>query len=138
MTPCTSFVSLICRRAASERRQRTRWKSWPLSGVRPYGAQSKLRFRKRGCRCVRFARTMIAELVQDAEELSNSALLEKIIHGTKYVEMLQEEGTEESESRVENIRELLTAAEESHERGEKLREFLDHAALVSDQDAYDE
>jgi len=52
--------------------------------------------------------------------------------------MLQEEGTEESESRIENIRELLTAAEESHERGEKLREFLDHAALVSDQDAYDE
>src|SRR5205823_1832281 len=39
---------------------------------------------------------------------------------------------------IENIRELLTAAEESHERGEKLREFLDHAALVSDQDAYDE
>src|SRR6185436_1969644 len=31
-----------------------------------------------------------------------------------------------------------TAAEESHERGEKLREFLDHASLVSDQDAYDE
>jgi DNA helicase II / ATP-dependent DNA helicase PcrA len=52
--------------------------------------------------------------------------------------MLQEEGTEESESRIENIRELLTAAEESHERGEKLRDFLDHAALVSDQDAYDE
>src|SRR5207244_1722976 len=36
------------------------------------------------------------------------------------------------------IRELLTAAEESHERGEKLREFLDHAALISDQDAFDE
>jgi DNA helicase-2/ATP-dependent DNA helicase PcrA len=83
-------------------------------------------------------RTMMAEFVQAAEELSNSALLEKIIHGTKYLEMLQEEGTEESESRIENIRELLTAAEESHERGEKLREFLDHAALVSDQDAYDE
>src|SRR5215475_7610135 len=81
---------------------------------------------------------MIAEFVQGAEELSTSALLEKIVHATKYVEMLQEEGTEESESRIENIRELLTAAEESHERGEKLREFLDHAALVSDQDAFDE
>jgi DNA helicase-2/ATP-dependent DNA helicase PcrA len=64
--------------------------------------------------------------------------LEKIVHSTKYVEMLQEEGTEESLSRIENIRELLTAAEESHERGEKLRDFLDHAALVSDQDAFDE
>src|SRR5262249_32090695 len=38
----------------------------------------------------------------------------------------------------ENIRELLTAAEESQERGETLRDFLDHAALVSDQDSYDE
>jgi DNA helicase-2/ATP-dependent DNA helicase PcrA len=81
---------------------------------------------------------MVAEFVQGAEELSTSALLEKIVHSTKYMEMLQEEGTEESESRIENIRELLTAAEESHERGEKLREFLDHAALVSDQDAFDE
>jgi DNA helicase-2/ATP-dependent DNA helicase PcrA len=81
---------------------------------------------------------MVAEFVQGAEELSSAALLEKIVRGTKYLEMLQEEGTEESESRIENIRELLTAAEESHERGEKLREFLDHAALVSDQDAYDE
>src|SRR4029079_12621860 len=53
-------------------------------------------------------------------------------------EILQEEGSEESESRIENIRELLTAAEESHERAEKLRDFLDHAALVSDQDAFDE
>jgi DNA helicase-2/ATP-dependent DNA helicase PcrA len=81
---------------------------------------------------------MVAGFVQDAEELSSAALLEKIVTGTKYLEMLQEEGTEEAESRIENIRELLTAAEESHERGEKLREFLDHAALVSDQDAYDE
>jgi len=72
------------------------------------------------------------------DSISNAALLEKVISGTKYMEMLQEEGTEDAESRMENIRELLTAAEESHERGEKLRDFLDHAALVSDQDAYDE
>ena len=81
---------------------------------------------------------MVAEFVEQAEELSNAGLLEKIISSTKYMEMLQEEGTEDAESRIENIRELLTAAEESHERGEKLRDFLDHAALVSDQDAYDE
>src|SRR5262245_15818254 len=81
---------------------------------------------------------MVAEFVQGASELSTSALLEKIVHTTKDFEMLKEEGTEEAEGRIENIRELLTAAEESHERGEKLREFLDHAALVSDQDAYDE
>jgi DNA helicase-2/ATP-dependent DNA helicase PcrA len=81
---------------------------------------------------------MAAGFVQDADEVSTAALLEKIAASTKYLEILQEEGTEETESRIENIRELLTAAEESHERGEKLRDFLDQAALVSDQDAYDE
>jgi DNA helicase-2/ATP-dependent DNA helicase PcrA len=81
---------------------------------------------------------MVAQFVQGAAELSVAVLLERIINATKYVEALQEEGTEEALSRIENIRELLTAAEESHERGETLREFLDHAALVSDQDAYDE
>src|SRR5437773_11689458 len=81
---------------------------------------------------------LVSEFVEAAGDLSNSALLEKIVTSTKYLEMLQEEGTDEAESRIENIRELLTAAEESNERGEKLREFLDHAALVSDQDAYDE
>jgi len=80
----------------------------------------------------------LSEFVKGAQELSAPALLEKMIHTTKYVETLQEEGTEEAESRIENIRELLTAAEESHERGESLREFLDHAALVSDQDQFDE
>jgi DNA helicase-2/ATP-dependent DNA helicase PcrA len=83
-------------------------------------------------------RNLIAGFVQAAEELPAAALLEKIVTSTKYAEMLQEEGTEEALSRIENIRELLTAAEESHERGESLRDFLDHAALVSDQDAYDE
>src|SRR5262245_35258686 len=49
----------------------------------------------------------VAEFVQAAGELSTAALLEKIVHSTKYVEMLQEEGTEEAMSRIENIRELL-------------------------------
>ena len=81
---------------------------------------------------------MIADFVGAPRSFRTAELLERIVNSSKYLEMLQEEGTEESESRIENIRELLTAAEESHERGEKLRDFLDHAALVSDQDAYDE
>ena len=81
---------------------------------------------------------MVSGFVQGAQELSNAQLLEKVVTATKYVEMLNEEGTEEALNRVENIRELLTAAEESQERGEELRDFLDHAALVSDQDSYDE
>jgi DNA helicase-2/ATP-dependent DNA helicase PcrA len=81
---------------------------------------------------------MMLDFVEAAQELSTAELLERIVNTTKYAQMLQEEGTEESESRVENIRELLTAAVESVERGESLRDFLDHAALISDQDAYDE
>ena len=101
-------------------------------------AVREVRLPMRTVRALEIFYRMVAEFVQGAEELSTSSLLEKIVNATKYIEMLQEEGTEESENRIENIRELLTAAEESHERGEKLREFLDHAALVSDQDAYDE
>src|SRR5262245_20229510 len=81
---------------------------------------------------------MISDFVKGAEELSTAALLEKMVHDTKYADTLMAEGTEEAESRVENIRELLTAAQESHERNESLREFLDHATLVSDQDQFDE
>jgi len=81
---------------------------------------------------------MMTDFVEAAGELSTPELLERIVNTSKYVEMLQEEGSEESETRSENIRELLTAAVESAERSESLRDFLDHAALVSDQDAYDE
>jgi len=81
---------------------------------------------------------LITDFVGAAQELSTAELLERIVNSSKYLEMLQEEGTEESENRIENIRELLTAAQESDERGEALRDFLDHAALVTDQDAYDE
>ncbi len=51
--------------------------------------------------------------------------------------MLEEEATPESQSRIENLRELVNAAQDAHERGETLTEFLDHAALVSDTDKYD-
>jgi DNA helicase-2/ATP-dependent DNA helicase PcrA len=52
--------------------------------------------------------------------------------------MLRSEGLPESESRIENLMELVNAAAEAQERSETLAEFLDHAALVSDADDYDE
>jgi DNA helicase-2/ATP-dependent DNA helicase PcrA len=96
------------------------------------------RFPTRTIRALESFYQMIESFIHAAPDLSNAQLLEKIVTATKYVEMLHEEGTEEAMNRVENIRELLTAAEESQERGEHLRDFLDHAALVSDQDSYDE
>jgi DNA helicase-2/ATP-dependent DNA helicase PcrA len=96
------------------------------------------RFPLRTVRALEAFRAMIAGFIADAAELSAAELLERIARASKYLDMLEEEGTDEALSRIENIRELLTAAAESGERGETVREFLDHAALVSDQDAFDE
>jgi DNA helicase-2/ATP-dependent DNA helicase PcrA len=65
-------------------------------------------------------------------------ILKFIIDRTGYIKMLEAEDTPEAFSRVENIRELVNAAMDSKDRGETLDQFLDHAALVSDADAYDE
>jgi DNA helicase II / ATP-dependent DNA helicase PcrA len=61
-----------------------------------------------------------------------------LIDRTAYIKILEEEDTPEGYSRIENIRELVNAAMDSKDRGETLDQFLDHAALVSDADAYDE
>ena len=65
-------------------------------------------------------------------------ILKFIIDRTGYIKQLEAEDTPEAYSRVENIRELVNAAMDSKDRGETLDQFLDHAALVSDADAYDE
>ena len=83
-------------------------------------------------------RGMMEDLIESAENLNVSGLLQMVVERTGYVEMLREDGTDEALSRVENIGELLNAAEESVGRGESVRDFLDSAALVSDQDDYDE
>ncbi|HMF53490.1 MAG TPA: 3'-5' exonuclease, partial [Edaphobacter sp.] len=53
-----------------------------------------------------------------------------------YIRTLEEEGTPEAFSRIENLKELANAAQDAEERGETLDEFLDHAALASDADQY--
>ena len=53
-----------------------------------------------------------------------------------YLRALEEEGTPEAFSRIENLKELANAAQDATSRGETLAEFLDHAALVSDADQY--
>ena len=64
-------------------------------------------------------------------------LIKFIIDRTGYIKALEEEGTPEAFSRIENLKELANAAQDAQERGETLAEFLDHAALVSDVDQYD-
>jgi len=57
---------------------------------------------------------------------------------TGYRKMLEQENTPESQTRIENLNELMNAAAEAVERGETVRDFLDHAALVAQSDALDE
>jgi DNA helicase-2/ATP-dependent DNA helicase PcrA len=74
----------------------------------------------------------------DAPAASTADILKFLIDRTGYIKQLEEEDTPEAFSRVENLRELVNAAMDSRDRGETLDQFLDHAALVSDADAYDE
>ena len=64
-------------------------------------------------------------------------LLKFLLDRTGYIQALEAEGSPESLARTENLRELVNAALEADQRGEGLGEFLDHAALVSDQDDFD-
>ena len=65
-------------------------------------------------------------------------ILKFLIDRTGYIKLLEAEDTPEAFSRIENLRELVNAAMDSRDRGETLAEFLDHAALISDADDYDE
>ena len=72
------------------------------------------------------------------EAATTAELLKFLIDRTGYIKQLEEEDTPDALARVENLRELVNAAMDSRDRGETLNEFLDHAALVSDADDYDE
>jgi DNA helicase-2/ATP-dependent DNA helicase PcrA len=55
---------------------------------------------------------------------------------TGYIQALKEEDSKEAEGRLMNIEELVNAAAEAERQRETLRDFIDHAALVSDTDQY--
>ncbi len=81
---------------------------------------------------------LMNDLNQMVGEASVPAILTALIERTKYIETLEQEGSPEAYSRIENIQEFLNAAADSRDRGETLSGFLDHAALVSDADSFDE
>jgi DNA helicase-2/ATP-dependent DNA helicase PcrA len=77
----------------------------------------------------------LAERARDAAEPISEVVKTAVI-STGYERSLKDENTEEAEGRLLNLEELVNAAAESEQRGETLRDFLDHAALVSDTDEY--
>jgi DNA helicase-2/ATP-dependent DNA helicase PcrA len=72
--------------------------------------------------------------------LSVTALLNEVIDRTGYLKELKNEGTLEAQARTENVQELLTVTKEwdsgSDER--TLSGFLEHLALMSDVDTYEQ
>src|SRR5689334_23185912 len=83
----------------------------------------------------------LAEL-SDPEKNSDSTspvsdVVRAAIIETGYELSLRSERTDEAEGRRENLEELVNAAVDYDDQGiEGLREFIDHSALVSDQDDY--
>src|SRR5687767_5107391 len=66
-----------------------------------------------------------------------SDVVRAAILDTGYEAWLRGEKTDEAEGRLENLQELVNAAVDYDDQGlEGLREFIDHSALVSDQDQY--
>lgn len=68
-----------------------------------------------------------------------SSLVMAAIDDTGYSSSLKAENSDEAESRLENLEELVNAAAEYDEAGpDGIRQFIDHSALTSDADAIDE
>jgi DNA helicase II / ATP-dependent DNA helicase PcrA len=74
-------------------------------------------------------------VIESASPVSD--VVRAAIIDTGYEAWLRSERTDEAEGRLENLQELVNAAVDYDEQGlEGLREFIDHSALVSDQDEY--
>jgi len=81
---------------------------------------------------------LMTELIADRERLALGGFFKSMLDRTKYIEILQQQDLPESQDRIENLQELVNAAAVAEQQGVTLAELLDHAALVSDQDDYDE
>jgi DNA helicase-2/ATP-dependent DNA helicase PcrA len=83
--------------------------------------------------------TELVSAVQQAAQTDTpvSDVVKAAILDTGYSNALKAENTDEAEARLENLQELVNAAVDyDAQAGEGLRDFIDHAALVSDVDQY--
>jgi len=89
-----------------------------------------------------FKKTIETLHLQASESLRNERSVTDVviaaIEDTGYAPMLRAENSDETQSRIENLDELVNAAADYDKQGENgLRDFIDHAALTSDTDKYD-
>jgi len=83
-------------------------------------------------------RALIESLQTEVTSLPPADFLQSVLVRSGYHDMLMNRDSSEDTARADNLRELVNAMAEGAERGETLTDFLDHAALVSDADNYDE
>jgi DNA helicase-2/ATP-dependent DNA helicase PcrA len=83
---------------------------------------------------------LLRELAARAERLRAAELVGEVLERTGYREALEAEGTDEAASRLENVQELVTVAQEYEAAtgDASLEAFLEHLSLVTDADTYDE
>jgi len=83
---------------------------------------------------------LIDGLRKDAAEMSVSQIVQAVIDRTRYLKALEQERSLEAQSRIENIKELLsvTAEFEGQSEDPSLAAFLEQVSLVSDVDSLDE
>lgn len=79
---------------------------------------------------------IIFELMNLANEAPVEDLIDRVLHDTGYLEELENERTPQAQSRIDNLHELISVAQEfaKSEEENNLENFLAHVALVSDID----
>jgi DNA helicase-2/ATP-dependent DNA helicase PcrA len=94
-------------------------------------------FSPRAVAALKKFQTIIEGLVTRAQKEPASEVVKAAILDTGYADSLKAENSEEAESRLENLQELVNAAVDyDADEGGGLRDFIDAAALVSDTDQY--
>ena len=90
----------------------------------------------RACASLTAFRDLLTGLAAMADEDTVSIALGKVIDRSGYLQDLREERTEEAESRIENLMELVSAAREYETRSPEpsLAGFVDQLSLLSDAD----
>jgi DNA helicase-2/ATP-dependent DNA helicase PcrA len=81
---------------------------------------------------------LIEELRENCKDLPPAQIIEQILDKTGYLDWTEQQDNLEHSSRAENLRELANAMADATEQRQTLEDLLDHAALVSDADEYDE
>ncbi len=83
---------------------------------------------------------MVQALREDTPHLGVADITRAVLERTGYAEQFASEQTAEAQARLENLGELVNAADEfdRHGEGEGLQAFLEQTALLSDQDSLDD